>query len=131
MPTPTKPRCDCLNECGDDPNVKKGLVQPCQDMCAHQQAVAVCRAAAGKSLTRWPSTKPADPEDDVLDSPGDRFALSLIHQVKAAMRSAENKGEFWLDLLFGLNCYAVSELGEQQAGLMRFRLLEALKKAGL
>lgn len=24
-----KPRCDCLNFCGDDPHIDKGLVRPC------------------------------------------------------------------------------------------------------
>lgn len=24
-----KPKCDCLNFCGDDPHIDKGLVRPC------------------------------------------------------------------------------------------------------
>jgi len=24
------PKCDCLNDCGDDPRIAKGTVNPCQ-----------------------------------------------------------------------------------------------------
>lgn len=24
------PPCDCLNDCGDDPDIRKGKVQPCR-----------------------------------------------------------------------------------------------------
>ena len=29
--------CDCLNDCGDDPDLKTGKVQPCPNMAKHQE----------------------------------------------------------------------------------------------
>ena len=40
-----KPRCDCLNFCGDDPYLDKGLVRPCPTFKAEIAAKALQDAA--------------------------------------------------------------------------------------
>jgi hypothetical protein len=40
-----KPRCDCLNFCGDDPHLDKGLVRPCPTFKAEMQARRLYAAA--------------------------------------------------------------------------------------
>ena len=40
-----KPRCDCLNFCGDDVNLDKGLVRPCSTFKAEIAAKALQDAA--------------------------------------------------------------------------------------
>ena len=40
-----KPKCDCLNFCGDDPHLDKGLVRPCPTFQAELQARRLYAAA--------------------------------------------------------------------------------------
>lgn len=40
-----KPKCDCLNFCGDDPHLAKGLVRPCPTFKAEIAAKALQDAA--------------------------------------------------------------------------------------
>jgi len=40
-----KPKCDCLNFCGDDPHIDKGLVRPCPTFKAELQARRLYAAA--------------------------------------------------------------------------------------
>lgn len=40
-----KPKCDCLNFCGDDPYLDKGLVRPCPTFKAEIAAKALHNAA--------------------------------------------------------------------------------------
>lgn len=36
--------CDCLNDCGDDPDLKTGKVQPCKNMAVHLERQRVISA---------------------------------------------------------------------------------------
>jgi len=46
------PKCDCLNECGDDPWIKDGKVEVC-DYWKQQQALAQQREDDKKLLGRY------------------------------------------------------------------------------
>jgi hypothetical protein len=41
-----KPRCDCLNFCGDDPHIDKGLVRPCPTFEAELSWVSFSKGVA-------------------------------------------------------------------------------------
>jgi len=83
-----KPKCDCLNFCGDDPHIDKGLVRPCPTFKAEIQtrrlhAAAPDLLAALKSITKTP------PIDYGYDDAARLDAIMGI--ANAAIRKVEGK----------------------------------------
>lgn len=76
-----KPRCDCLNFCGDDPHIDKGLVRPCSTFQA-EVAARILRDSAPALLASCKELLAcADPNLDMAE----------IRKANAAIRKAEGK----------------------------------------
>jgi len=83
-----KPRCDCLNFCGDDVNLDKGLVRPCPTFKAEIAAKALQDAAPEllKALKRIVTV----PAVDYGYSDGERLD-AIMGIANEAIRKAEGK----------------------------------------
>jgi len=76
-----KPRCDCLNFCGDDPHIDKGLVRPCPTFRAEIAAKALQDAAPDLLAVCKELLNCADPNRDMAE----------IRRANAVIRKAEGK----------------------------------------
>jgi hypothetical protein len=74
-----KPRCDCLNFCGDDPSIDKGLVRPCLTFKAELRTRRLHDAAPELLVALKDLINCADPNRDMAEI---RRALSLIRRVE-------------------------------------------------
>jgi hypothetical protein len=76
-----KPNCDCLNFCGDDPHIDKGLVRPCltfQQETARKRlyAAAPDMLEALKTLQSMAATFPNELHKDHPDVVAARAAIA-------------------------------------------------------
>lgn len=81
-----KPRCDCLNFCGDDPYLDKGLVRPCPTFKAEIAARALQDAApdllaALKKIVETPAVDYGYDDGERLDA--------IMNIANKAIRKAE------------------------------------------
>lgn len=93
-------KCDCLNECGDDPNINKGKSEPCK-----QRLAQIYKRERHSRVQHWISTSaddlkstlacllirdPADAAEDCLYAllHGDVKAKTHRKHIAAALRAA-------------------------------------------
>lgn len=76
-----KPRCDCLNFCGDDPHIDKGLVRPCPTFEAEIQTRKLHAAAPDLLASCKELINCADHNRDIAE----------IRRARAAIRKVEGK----------------------------------------
>jgi len=98
-------QCDCLNECGDDPDINKGKSEPCKQHLAH-----LYKRERYSRVQHWKSTSaddlkttlaclvnrdPADAAEDCLYAltRGDVKAKTHRKHIAAALRAASKKLE--------------------------------------
>lgn len=77
-----KPRCDCLNFCGDDPYLDKGLVRPCPTFEAEIASRRLHDAAPDLLAALKGLLMASDSPDDYPDE---------YEAARAAIRKAEGK----------------------------------------